>query len=65
MDFRALTQRYMKSPGQNLVEGISTLFRCGDRAVRRPLLEVRKRKATDRRDNYAQVAILADEVIPT
>ncbi|HQQ96244.1 MAG TPA: hypothetical protein PLX35_03230 [Cyclobacteriaceae bacterium] len=60
MDFHALTQRYMKKEKVSPVEGIYSVSGVVTKKGKALLGSAEKEKVTDRQDNYAQVAILAD-----
>lgn len=60
MDFHALMIRYMKKEKSNSIEGIYSVSGSVTKKGKGFLSATEKEKTTDRRENYAQVAILRD-----
>jgi len=60
VDFQALVKRYMKKDKPNSIEGIYSVSGWVTKKGKGFLGSTEKERTTDRHENYAQVAILAD-----
>ena len=60
VDFPSLMKRYMKKEKFNSIEGIYTVSGSVTRRGRGFLGSAEKEKVADRKDNYAQIAIVRD-----
>ncbi len=60
IDFHALMKRYMNKEKPNSVEGIYSVSGLVTKKGKGFLGNAEKEKTTDRRENYAQVAIMSD-----
>jgi hypothetical protein len=60
VDFQSLVKRYMKKEKQNPIEGIYSVSGTVTKRKKGLLTGEEKDKTTDRKENYAKVAILQD-----
>lgn len=60
VDFQSLMKRYMKKDKLNSIEGVYSVSGTVTKRKKGFLESVEKEKTTDRKENYAKVAILVD-----